>query len=128
MIMATSATSPSSVASLTAPPTFTGVSKFATSLQQVLTRAVGIASLPLDLDQATADQPGHHPDAIMQGLDTVFTTLQQSVASLQSTLTSSLLTSSLSDASTVTRERRSAGATAGTYTISVIIWAPARRL
>ena len=53
----------------------------------------------------------------LQGLDTVFTTLQQSVSSLQSTLTSGLLTSSVSD-STVSAAV-GAGATAGTYTISV---------
>src|ERR1700733_1489966 len=91
--MATSSTSAQSLAALTAPPTFTGVSKFATSLQQVLTRAVGIASLPLGLDQASLNSL----QSDLQGLDTVFTTLQQSVASLQNTLTSGLLTSSTSD-------------------------------
>ena len=40
-----------SAASLTAPATFSGVSNFASSLQQVLTRAVGIASLPLQSDE-----------------------------------------------------------------------------
>jgi flagellar hook-associated protein 2 len=111
------ATSSTSLASLTAPPTFTGVSKFATSLQQVLTRAVGIASLPLDSDQASLNSLNTTQSDI-QGLDSVFATLQQSVSSLQSTLTSSLLTSSLSDSSTVSATVGT-GATAGTYTISV---------
>jgi len=115
--MATSATSPSAVATLTAPPTFSGVSKFATSLQQVLTRAVGIASLPLNLDQAqlttfTTTQTD------VQALETAFTTLQASVTSLQSAVTSGLLTTSLSDASTVTATVGT-GATAGSYTIAV---------
>jgi flagellar hook-associated protein 2 len=115
--MATSATSPSAVATLTAPPTFSGVSKFATSLQQVLTRAVGIASLPLNLDQAqlttfTTTQTD------VQALDTAFTTLQGSLTTLQSALTSGLLTTSLSDASTVTATVGT-GATAGSYTIAV---------
>jgi len=115
--MATSSTSAASVASLTAPPTFTGVSKFATSLQQVLTRAVGIASLPLDSDQASLNSLNTTQSDI-QGLDTVFTTLQQSISSLQSILSSSLLTSSLSDSSIVSASI-STGAAAGTYTIAV---------
>jgi flagellar hook-associated protein 2 len=115
--MATSSTSPASVASLTAPPTFTGVSNYATSLQQVLTRSVAIASLPLDADQATLTSL-NTTQSDLQGLDTVFTTLQQNVVSLQSALTSSLLTSSLSDANTVSATV-GPGATAGTYSIAV---------
>jgi flagellar hook-associated protein 2 len=117
--MATSSTSAAatpSAASLLAPTTFTGVSNYAASLQQVLTRAVGIASLPLDFDEATLTSL-NTTQSDLQGLDTVFTTLQQSVASLQSALTSNLLTSSTSD-STVSATV-GAGATAGTYTIAV---------
>ena len=114
--MATSSTSPASVASLTAPPTFTGVSKFATSLQQVLTRAVAIGSLPLQTDQATLTGLTT-TQSDLQGLDTVFTTLQQSVSSLQSALTSSLLTASTSDSTVSTT--LGTGATAGTYSIAV---------
>lgn len=116
--MATTSTSPASTAaSLTAPPTFSGISKFAASLQQVLTRAVGIASLPLSLDQQRiADLQTTQND--VQGLDTAFTNLQQSVASLQNTITSGLLSASTSDESTVTATV-GAGTTAGTYTISV---------
>jgi flagellar hook-associated protein 2 len=114
--MATSSTSAASVASLLAPPTFTGVSKFAASLQQVLTRAVGIASLPLGIDQAALNSLTTAQSDI-QGLDTVFTALQQSVSSLQSTVTSNLLSSSVSD-STVSATVGT-GAAAGTYTIAV---------
>ena len=114
--MSTSSTSASSIASLTAPPTFTGVSKFATSLQQVLTRAVGIASLPLDTDQASLNSLNTTQSAL-QGLDSVFFTLQQSIGALQSTLASSLLTSSVSN-SNVTATVGS-GASAGTYSIEV---------
>lgn len=115
--MATSATSPSAVAALTAPPTFSGVSKFATSLQQVLTRAVGIASLPLGLDEAQLTTLST-TQADVQALDTAFKTLQGSVTTLQSAVTSGLLSTSLSDASTVTATV-STGATPGAYTISV---------
>jgi flagellar hook-associated protein 2 len=108
--MATSSTS------LTAPVTFSGVSNFASSLQQVLTRAVGIASLPLQSDevQLSSLQTSYSD---LQGLDSAFTTLQQSISNLQTTLNSNLLTSSVSD-STVSATVGS-GATAGTYTISV---------
>jgi flagellar hook-associated protein 2 len=115
--MATSATSPSAVASLTAPPTFSGVSKFATSLQQVLTRAVGIASLPLGLDEAQLSTLTTTQSDV-QALDTAFKTLQGSVTSLQAAVTSGLLTTSLSDASTVTANV-AAGAAPGSYIISV---------
>jgi len=120
--MATSSTSPSSSSSanslsaLTAP-TFTGVSNYASSLQQVLTRAVSIASLPLQTDEATLNSL-NTTQTDLQGLDTVFTALQQSVASLQSSLSSGLLAASVSDPSTLSATVGT-GATAGTYTISV---------
>lgn len=116
--MATSSTSvASTAASLTAPPTFTGVSKFATSLQQVLTRAVSIASLPLDSDQQQLSSL-QSTQSDLQGLSTVFSNLQQSVTSLQDTISSGLLGATTSDDSTVTATVGS-GASAGTYTISV---------
>lgn len=110
-------TSSTSAASLTAPPVFTGVSKFASSLQQVLTRAVGIASLPLNLDQQQVSNLQATQNDV-EGLDTAFTNLQQSVTSLQDTITSGLLSASTSNNSTVTATVGT-GATAGTYTISV---------
>lgn len=117
--MATSSTSPassSSAAALTAPPTFTGVSNFATSLQQVLSRAVGIASLPLDADEAQLTSL-QSQQSDLQGLDSVFTSLQQSISSLAGAVSSGLLTASTSD-STVSASVGS-GATPGTYTVSV---------
>jgi flagellar hook-associated protein 2 len=110
------ATSSTSVASLLAPPTFTGVSNFASSLQQVLTRAVGIASLPLDSDQAALTSL-NTTQSDLQGLDTAFTTLQQSASSLQTTLAANLLSASVSDSAVSATV--GAGATAGTYTIAV---------
>src|SRR5665213_2175651 len=111
------ATSSTSLATLIAPPTFTGVSKFATSLQQVLTRAVAIASLPLDSDQAALNN-STTVQGDLRGLDNTFTTLQQSIGSLQTALTSNLLGSSLSDSTTVSATLGT-GATAGTYTVAV---------
>jgi flagellar hook-associated protein 2 len=115
--MSTSSTSSSSLAALVAPPTFTGVSKFASSLQQVLTRAVGIASLPLNSLQAGLTDLNNKQSAI-QSLDSTFLNLQQSVTSLQTTLSSNLLNSSLSNAGVVTASLAS-GADAGTYTVEV---------
>ncbi len=109
--MATSSTS-----SLTAPPTFTGVSNFASSLQQVLTRAVGIASLPLQSDEVQLNS-SQTTYSDLQGLDTAFTTLQQSVSSLQNALTSNLVTASVSDSSVSATV--GSGASPGAYTISV---------
>ena len=56
----------------------------------MLTRAVGIASLPLTLDQPQVSDLQDHPSDL-NGLDTAFTNLQQSVASLQTTISSGLL-------------------------------------
>jgi flagellar hook-associated protein 2 len=100
-----------------ADPTFTGVSKFASSLQQVLARAVGIASLPLNTLQAGLTTLDTRQSAL-QTLDLTFSNLQQSVNSLQSTLTSGLLNASVSNGSIVSANV-AAGASTGTYSIEV---------
>ncbi|HWF07560.1 MAG TPA: flagellar filament capping protein FliD [Bryobacteraceae bacterium] len=100
-----------------ADPTFTGTSKFASSLQQVLARAVGIASLPLNSLQAGLNTLDTRQNAL-QSLDITFSSLQQSVNSLQSTVTGGLLNASISNGSIVSASVAS-GATAGTYSIEV---------
>ena len=121
--MSTSATSAAtstpaaSAAALTAPSTFTGVSNYASSLQQVLTRAVGIASLPLDslqsgLTALTAKQTA------VQSLDSNFLALQNDVNSIQYAVTNSLLTATVADP-TIASADVQPGATAGTYSIEV---------
>ena len=109
--MSTSSTTAASTA-----PTFSGQSQFAASLQQVITRAVGIASLPLDSLQATLTTFNNQQSAL-QGLDSVFSALQSSVNSLQTALTSSSLTSSASDGTVSTSVQ--SGASPGTYSIEV---------
>lgn len=111
-----SAASNSSAASLTAPPTFTGVSKFASGLQQVLTRAIGIASLPLNLDQSRLNTLSS-TQSDLQGLDTAFTSLQQSISSLDSAVSSGLLAASTSDSNVSATV--SSGASPGAYTVAV---------
>jgi flagellar hook-associated protein 2 len=116
--MSTSPISSANLAALTAPPAFSGVSKFASSLQQVLSRAVGIAALPVDTLEAGLTTLTDKQSAL-QGLDAAFLSLRQSVTSVQTALSSSLLNSSLSNAGVVTANLQS-GASAGTYTVEVL--------
>ena len=109
--------STSTTSAATAAQTFSGQSQFAASLQQVITRAVGIASLPLDSDQATLTTLNGQQTAL-QGLDTDFTSLQTSINNIQTALTSSSLTTSVSNGSVVSASL-GAGAAAGAYSIVV---------
>jgi flagellar hook-associated protein 2 len=110
--MSTSATTAASSA-----PTFNGQSQFAASLQQVITRAVGIASLPLETDQVALNTLDSQ-QSDLGDLDTDFTNIQSSVAAIQTALTSDSLTSSVSDPSIVSANI-GAGAAAGSYSIEV---------
>ena len=111
--MSTSITSPITVAD----PTFTGVSKFATGLQQVLSRAVGIASLPLNSLQAGLTNLNEH-QAALQNLDATFSNLQQSINNLQSTVDSGVLSARISNGSVVSATVGNT-AIAGSYSIEV---------
>ena len=96
---------------------FTGVSKFASSLQSVLSRAVSIASLPLDSLNAGLTTLQNRQSAL-QGLEAPFLSLQQSISSLQNTVQTGLLSSSVSDASILTANVQQ-GALTGSYSIEV---------
>src|SRR5580704_16861595 len=109
--MSTSAASPTST------PTFSGQSQFAASLQQVITRAVGIASLPLQTDQVTLNSLDSR-QTDLQDLDTDFANIQNSISSIQTALTSGSLTSSVSDGSVVSASVIG-GASPGSYSIHV---------
>src|SRR5438552_2136677 len=111
--MSSSITSPVTVSN----STFTGVSKFAGSLQQVLARAVGIAALPLNSLQAGLTALTDRQTAL-QGLDTTFSNLQQSINGLQSTVSSGLLSTSVSNGSIV-GANVAPGVTAGSWSIEV---------
>jgi len=106
-----------STSATTTTPTFSGQSQFAASLQQVITRAVGIASLPLQTDQVTLNSLDSR-QTDLQDLDTDFANIQNSVNAIQTALTSSSLTSSVSDGSVVSANIGS-GATPGSYSIHV---------
>jgi len=102
----------------TSPVGFTGGSLFANDLQQVITRAVNIASLPIQQltneknklsDQATA----------LSSLSDQITKLQASITSLTSAETNSSIAANVSDPSVVTASA-SASTVPGTYVVQVL--------
>lgn len=111
--MSSSITSPVTVAT----PGFTGVSNFASSLQQVLSRSESIAALPLNSLQAQLTTLTNQQTAL-QSVDTAFSSLQSSVTALATAATSSILTSSVSNAG-ILSATVGAGVTAGTYSVQV---------
>lgn len=97
------------------PPTFSGQSKFASDFQQVLTRAVAIASLPMqNMQNQLSTLQGQQSS--LQSLQTTFASLQSSIQSIGSSLGTVTATSSNPQAVTATA---TSSALAGTYTIQV---------
>jgi flagellar hook-associated protein 2 len=95
--------------------TFNGTSSYASDLQQVITRAVSIASMPLSQAQNRLYDFEDQQSALST-LNSDFTSLQNAVASLQSALGDSSYSATTSDSSAATVSLGS-GAMAGTYTI-----------
>jgi flagellar hook-associated protein 2 len=98
-------------------PIFTGISSYASDLQSVINRAVGIASLPLQQLQSQLQGMNDETSAL-NGLDSKFSALQTAVAGLASALGPSSFsgTSSAPDAVSVSV---STGAMEGSYTVEV---------
>ena len=97
------------------PPSFNGVSTYASDFQQVLTRAVDIASLPLqnlENKETTLTQQ----ETALGGLQTPFTSLQSAIQALGTAQTS--MSANVSSPTTVSASA-SSNALAGTYTIQV---------
>src|SRR5262245_27853611 len=95
---------------------FSGQSTYSADFQQVLTRAVGIASLPLQGMQSDVSKLQAEQQAL-GGLQSQFTGIQnalQSIGTVMNGSFTSVSTQPLSVASSV-----SAGALAGTYTVQV---------
>jgi flagellar hook-associated protein 2 len=103
------ATSPSAIS-------FSGSSSFSSSFQQVLTRAVGIASMPLTQMQNTVSELSSQ-QADLSTLEATFSNLQNAVRNVGSSLQNSL-TANVSDSSVVSAATNST-ALPGTYTIVV---------
>ena len=99
------------------PNTFTGVSSYASDLQQVITRAVNIAALPLQLMQNQLQKMSDQSTEL-SALDTKFSALRTAIQQLDSSLGVSSYSATSSDSSLVSASV-SAGAAEGTYTIDV---------
>src|SRR5260370_115353 len=109
----------SQATALTGSQGFNGTSKFATGLQQVLTRAIGIASLPLQSLEAGLTTLGDRQSAI-QNLDQIFGNLQAAVGSLDSTLKNNVRSTAISDASSSSASASSTAAIS-TRSLEVLI-------
>lgn len=97
---------------------FTGSSTFASDFQNVITRAVSIASLPLNQYQSEKTNMTAQSDALT-GLDKTFSALQTAIQNLGTATGPASYTSSSSDPTSV-QATVSTGAMAGTYTVDVV--------
>ena len=95
---------------------FTGVSTYASDLQQVITRAVSIASMPLTLMQNQLQSLNNQQSAL-SGLDSTFTALQNAIAGIGTALGPSSY-SATSSSSAVSASVSSA-ALEGSYAVDV---------
>jgi flagellar hook-associated protein 2 len=98
------------------PVTFSGSSTFSSAFQQVITRAVGIASLPLQSLQ-TQVSTFTSQQSTLSGIGADFSALQTAIQSLDSA-TGGSPSATVSDNSSITASA-STGALPGTYTIQV---------
>lgn len=97
---------------------FSGSSRYANDFQQIIERAVAIASLPLSQLNKQKEAMTAQSTALSD-LDTKFSALQTALDNLQKATGGSSLSAALSD-STVARATLSAGALEGVYSLSVI--------
>ncbi len=99
------------------PSSFTGNSSFSSDLQQVITRAVGIASLPLQQLQTQQSQVTAEQNEL-QTVSSQFTSLQTALDGVNSALGLGSYGAVVSNQS-VLSAAVSAGVSAGSYTVSV---------
>jgi flagellar hook-associated protein 2 len=103
--------------SAVSPASFTGNSSFSSDLQQVITRAVGIASLPLQQLQIQQSQLTAEQNEL-QTVSTQFTALQTALDGVNTALGVGSYGAVVSDQSVLSASV-SAGVNAGSYTVSV---------
>lgn len=103
--------------STTTAPVFTGVSTYASDLQQVITRAVNIASMPLQ-QMSNQLQNMDSESTALKGLDSQFTALQTAIQNLDTALGPTSYSATSSDSSSVSASV-TAGALEGSYTVTV---------
>ena len=107
----------SSTNSLVSIATFSGSSTYSSSFQQVLTRAVQIASLPgLELE-ATVKNTLTNQESAMTGLETTFSSLENALESVN-TAAQGAVAATVSDKSVLTATASST-AEAATYQVTV---------
>jgi len=103
--------------SVTTPVTFNGTSQYASTLQQVITRSVGLASLPLhELQNEQLNTTDKVTAA--QSLQSVLASLNTAVQSLSDSSSNNTLATTVSDP-TVIQATASTGALPGTYSVQV---------
>jgi flagellar hook-associated protein 2 len=108
--------SSSSSGSLISIATFSGSSTYSSSFQQVLTRAVQIASLPgLQLEATIGTLTTQ--ESALTGLESAYSTLETDIENVNTAAQGSL-SASVSDSSILTASA-SSSASAGTYTVEV---------
>jgi flagellar hook-associated protein 2 len=111
-----SVTSPLTV---TAPQTtLTGASSYSSTLQAAVTRAISIASLPMQLLQADQNQATSQATELGQ-LNSLFSSVQTSLQSVVSGTSNGALAATSSDTS-VAQASLSGSALPGTYTVNVL--------
>ena len=114
-----STSSVSSPISVTAPQsTLTGSSTYSSSLQAAVTRAVSIASLPMQLLQADQNQATSEATELGQ-LNSLFSGVQTALQSVTSGTSNGALAVTSSDTS-VAQASLSGNALPGTYTVNVL--------
>jgi flagellar hook-associated protein 2 len=96
---------------------FTGSSTYAAQLQQSITQAVNIASLPMQqLEQQQSTLTGQQTE--LQTITSKFSAIQAAINTLQSTSGTGAFSASVDD-STIAAAATSAGVMAGTYTLNI---------
>ncbi|MGD0434887.1 MAG: flagellar filament capping protein FliD [Bryobacteraceae bacterium] len=114
-----SLTSPTSSLDITTPQTSTtDTSSFSTDLQSSVTRALDIASLPMQLLQQDQTQVNNQTSELST-LGTLFSGLQSALSSISAGTGSSALAATVSDQSVLTANL-TGGALAGTYSVDVL--------
>ncbi|MGD0298451.1 MAG: flagellar filament capping protein FliD [Bryobacteraceae bacterium] len=115
-----STSSVSNPISVTAPQsTLTGASSYSSSLQAAVTRAVSIASLPMQLLQADQNQATSEATELGQ-LSSLFNGVQTALQSVVSGTASGALAATSSDTSVAQASLSGSSALPGTYTVDVL--------
>lgn len=115
--MSTSSTGISGTTSSSASTIFNGTSRFSTDFQNIITRSVAIANLPIQqLQNGSSDLSAQSTE--LTTLGSQFTTLQNAVQQLQTAVSSGSLAASSSD-TTVAQTQIGAGARPGTFLLLV---------